>query len=231
MTSTRSADLQQACNRPRFCRAPYLVEVTVCGGLAHHALASSDLQQVPLLQGTLQVPLLARACTLRSDPTFVNQAFEHEQRAKHVVIRRTISSLADGFSFRVDAHNEDEQLGWSQYVTLTLNLIEVYQTQQASIVYPAARNITRNARLLAVEENEHGMLHDIMRWWDAARQPRYGEPGLARLTQQLVVETKQKFATLQRMMCSRGGHLEREAKVRTSSLSLLLLSETTIYAP
>ena len=146
----------------------------------------------------------------------MKQAFEHEQRAKHVVIRRTISSLADGFSFRVNASTEDEQLGWSQYVTLTLNLLEVYQTQQAQFVFPAARNITRNPRLLAVEESEHQMLHSMTRWWDAVRQSSSGE-GVARLTQQLVSDTKQKFAALQGMMCSRGGHLEREAKVLTAN--------------
>ncbi|KAJ1491847.1 hypothetical protein T484DRAFT_1773273 [Baffinella frigidus] len=141
-------------------------------------------------------------------------AFNHGQSATHTVIRRTINSLADGPALQVKGATDEEKDGWMQYVTLTLEFLQVHHNQEDRFVFPQARRVSNNHNLLTGEENEHKIVDDIIKWWHAVCQT-VGE-GAARLTQAVVVEATKKFAALQKVMCARGGHLEREERLLTA---------------
>ena len=150
--------------------------------------------------------------SLRPDPSFANQAFAHGQSATHTVIRRTINSLADGPALQVNAATDEEKAGWMQYVTLTLEFLQVHHNQEDCFVFPQARHVSNNHLLLAGEENEHTIVDDLIKWWHAVRQ----SVSAVWLTQVLVAETTRRFAALQKVMCATGGHLEREEQVLTA---------------
>jgi hypothetical protein len=82
-------------------------------------------------------------------------------------------------------------------------------------VFPAARRVSNNPQLLAGVENKHTIVDDLIKWWHAVRQSVRGK-GAVQVTQALVAETTRHFAALQRLMCGRGGHLERVEQTLTA---------------